>query len=408
MTRIALISVHGDPSADIGAEGAGGQNVYVREVARNLARRGLEIDVFTRSQAGELVRERALFPGVRLVSVPCGPEGYVPRDALFAELPEFVRHAADWVKRHGVRYRALHSNYWLSGWVGMRLAGLWKTPQTHTFHSLGRVKYAALGAAIPHRGRIRLGVEEAIASTATALVATTQDEAEKLRHSYQASAPIALIPCGFDAERFRPLDRAQCRQDLGLPADAPILLYVGRFVKEKGVETLIRAAAVLRLEHPVHLVLVGGYQEGGADEAEYRRVRDLISALGLGPATTFAGAVDHGGLAAYYAAADVTVVPSHYEAFGMVAIEAMACGCPVVASAAGGLAANILDGRTGLLATPRDVPAFTHAIARVLAVPGLARKLARSALVRAHREFDWARVALCLDRHYASLQPAGV
>lgn len=407
MNRVALISVHGDPSAPIGAEGAGGQNVYVREVARALAHRGVEVDVFTRSYERGRIRSTSLARGARLVQVPCGPEGYVPRDALFQVLPEFVRGAAEWVRRTGARYDALHSNYWLSGWAGMRLANGWGIPQTHTFHSLGRVKFQAAGVSIPQSGRVRLGVEEAISSSVAALVATTDDEARKLRAMYRASTRIAVIPCGYDAEIFRPHDSVASRERLGLPQNEPILLYVGRFVREKGVETLVRAAAVLRMARPVHLVLVGGYQEGGADEAEYLRIRTLVQELGLGSVTHFAGAVGHEDLAAYYSAADVTVVPSHYEAFGMVAIEAMACGSPVVASAAGGLASNVIHGETGLLAPPEDVPAFTRCISTLLADRYIARKLAILAMRRTRNTFSWTRVAESLERHYASLTAAG-
>ncbi len=406
MKRIALISVHGDPSADIGAEGAGGQNVYVREVARSLAARGLGVDVFTRSAKRGRARITTISPGSRLIQVPCGPAGYVSRDALFPLLPDFVRGVADWVGRDGARYLAVHSNYWLSGWAGMRLASAWGIPQTHTFHSLGKVKYETVGT-VPEIGRVRMGVEEAIASSVAALIATSDDEAGKLRRMYRASTRIAVIPCGYDSEVFRPLERGRCRTLLGLPLDVPILLYVGRFVREKGVETLVRAASLLRLDRPVHLLLVGGFQEGGADEAEFHRIRSLVDELGLAAVTHFAGAVGHEDLATYYSAADVTVVPSHYEAFGMVAIEAMGSGCPVVASAAGGLASNVIHGQTGLLATPEDVPAFTRCISTLLADRYLARKLVILALRRTRGTFGWSRVAESLERHYASLATAG-
>ncbi|MBI6546688.1 MAG: glycosyltransferase [Cyanobacteria bacterium NC_groundwater_1444_Ag_S-0.65um_54_12] len=407
MKHIAMISVHGDPSADIGTEGAGGQNVYVREVARSLVNRGLTVDVFTRSLKTEQVRSNALAPGARVIQVPCGPSGYIPRDGLFTLLPGFVRRVIDWARQNGVRYEVVHSNYWISGWAGMRLAAAWRTPQTHTFHSLGKVKYQALESCLTDAGKVRLGVEEAITASVTALIATSDYEAQKLRCLYQAPSHIAVIPCGYDHELFRPLDRAKCRNDLNLPHDMPILLYVGRFVHEKGLETLIRTVSVLRLDRPVYLLLVGGYQEGGADEDEFKRIRSLVNDRGLAPVTRFAGAVRHDDLAAYYSAADVTVIPSHYETFGMVAIEAMASGCPVVASATGGLASNVIHGETGLLATPGSVPEFTQCISVLLSDRYLARKLAILARRHACGAFRWSRIAESLERHYGSLSSVG-
>ncbi len=215
MKRVALItvSVHGDPSAD-GAQEAGEQNVYVREVARSLAARGLGVDVFTRSSEGGLVRTTELAQQARLIQVPCGPAGQVPRSALFAMLPTFVQGVADWVERDGARYLAVHSNYWLSGWAGMRLASMWGVPQTHTFHSLGKIKYQAVGN-VPTIGKVRIAVEEVIASSVAALIATSDDEAHKLRRLYGALAPICVIPGGHDFEVFRSLGGGAFRGTFG-------------------------------------------------------------------------------------------------------------------------------------------------------------------------------------------------
>jgi glycosyltransferase involved in cell wall biosynthesis len=225
--RVALISVHGDPLVPVGAEEAGGQNVYVREVARALGARGLAVDVFTRGRDcahPEIVR----LDDARVIRRPAGARGFVSRNALFAHLPEFTEHVRRFVDAEGDGYDIIHSNYWLSGWVGHTLSREWHRPQLHTHHSLGAVKYAATGD-IPDAGRARLKVEAMLLGQCAGIVATSPEDVASMRRHYPASPRTTIIPCGIDPAAFRPRSQRASRMTLGLPMDRPVVAYVGRF-----------------------------------------------------------------------------------------------------------------------------------------------------------------------------------
>jgi glycosyltransferase involved in cell wall biosynthesis len=398
---IALVSVHGDPLMPLGAEEAGGQNVYVREVARALARRGHRVDVFTGGRDCDAPEYHAL-EGARVIRLPAGPRGFIPRNHLFAHLPAFARAVAAHARAEGRRYDVLHSNYWLSGWVGMRLTGAWGIPQLHTHHSLGAVKYAATGKA-PACADDRLAVEDELSAHCATIVATSPQDVTSLARFYPRQATTAIVPCGVDDSLFGPLDAAACRAEWGLSDDGPVLLYAGRFDPAKGIETFVNAAARLAADHPVQLVFAGGYDPDAQDGAEFRRIQALVSALGLGDRARFLGMVPREKLASVYAAADVCVVPSHYESFGLVAIEAMACGTPVVASDVGGLRYTVVHRETGLLAPVRDDRAFAGSIRLLLDDPALAARMGREGTRLVRQLFTWSAVAERLEGLYASV-----
>lgn len=402
---IALISDHGDPAAEIGREEAGGQNVYVRQVGEALAKLGWQVDMFTRKSRADDAAIVQHSPYCRTIRLAAGPEEFVPRDQLFQYLPQFVESFQNFQAKEGTNYPLVHTNYWMSAWIGMELRKQSNIQVVHTYHSLGAVKYQAVSNR-PPIAQTRLAVEQQILEQANCVVATSPQEMEHLRSLVSQSGHVEVIPCGTDTSNFRVLSRAEARTRLDISPDAQVVLYVGRFDPRKGIETLVRAFAKVRAAHPLdpmQLVIVGGSEVGQPDEQERSRIAGIVSDLGLAEHTTFAGRVGHDHLPAYYTAADVCVIPSHYEPFGLVAIEAMACGTPVVASNVGGLKFTVVPEETGLLVQPQDDGAFAHAIDRILTDDLWARKLRRQASARVQQNFSWTGVAIQLSDLYRRL-----
>lgn len=389
---VTLISVHGDPTAPIGTDGAGGQNVYVRELARALRALGHPVRVLTRQRNTHGKAEELDLDGVSVVRLPCGPAGYIPRTQLFPHLPEFVTQATKWAQDHRCRTDVIHSNYWLSGWVGMALARHWQTPHIHTPHSLGAVKHEAMGQGAPDNA-VRLDVEEEIARQADALIATSPADLIARSRYYDEMGQPEVIPCGYNPAIFHPGDREAAKARWGIPSDSPVIAYVGRFDPGKGLKTLMEAFEQLR-EHPdLQLILAGGFVPGGSDEAEYTRWRSWVSAQPWNNRVHWLGRMDSEDVADVYRAASIVVVPSRYESFGMVALEAMACGTPVVASDVGGLGQTVVHRETGLLFPVGDSQALRHACDHLLSDSALWERVSTFAARNALRCYPWARVA---------------
>ena len=407
--RIALISVDGDPAIAIGQEEAGGQNVYVRQVGLALAQQGWKVDMFTRCSSKEqaaIVQHNA---NCRTIRLPAGAPEFIGRDELFSYLPEYVKAFQAFQQQHGFRYSLVHTNYWLSAWVGMRLKQLQPLSQIHTYHSLGAVKYRNIDE-IPAIATKRLAVEKACLETAERIVATSPQEQEHMRSLVSTTGQIDIIPCGTDIDRFGAIEREAARQQLGIAPDEKVVLYVGRFDKRKGIETLVRSVARLHAAGRTNLKLIigGGSQPGRCDGRERDRIEGIVGELGLDTITVFPGRLDDRILPVYYAAANVSVVPSHYEPFGLVAIEAMASRIPVVASDVGGLQFTVVPEETGLLAPAKDDVAFAHAIDRILADSSWARKLGERGRQRVENHFSWQGVAIELGHLYTTLNSATV
>lgn len=402
--RIALISVHGDPLVPLGAEEAGGQNVYVREVARALAARGHAVDVYTRGRTCTAPEVHRLGEA-RVIRLPAGPTGFIPRTHLFQHLPAFAKALTAFAAAEGRTYDVLHTNYWLSGWVGLKLAKTEGIPLTHTFHSLGAIKYLT-GGKIPANGQRRLQVETDLLNHCDRIIATSPQEEADMRRHYMGNRPIAVIPCGVDDGRFRPGDRQLARKAFALPTDRPLIAYAGRFDPRKGIATLVQAAARLRERQPLHLVFAGGFDPAAGDAVEHTRIRLMIEERGLGAHTTWLGSVSHERLPDVYRAADLTVVPSLYEPFGLVAIEAMASGSPVVASRVGGLQHSVADGRTGLLVPPGSPEDLADACQLLLDDPAMCARMGSAASRRVAERFTWSAVAERLERHYGAMVAA--
>lgn len=402
--RIALISVHGDPAVEIGKEEAGGQNVYVRKVGEALALRGWEVDLFTRKASAEQATVVEHSPHCRTIRLTAGPEEFVPRDNIFGYAPAFVKELLKFQEHNGIQYPLVHTNYWISSWVGMELKKVQPVKQVHTYHSLGAVKYKSV-TTIPMIARTRLAVEKAVLETAERIVATSPQEKRHMRELVSAKGNIDIIPCGTDIRRFGCIEREPARAALGIEEETKVVLYVGRFDPRKGIETLVRAVARSQALQKGNLKLIigGGSRPGESDGIERDRIEGIVSQLGLSDLTTFPGRLGEDTLPIYYAAADVCVIPSHYEPFGLVTVEAMACGTPVVGSDVGGLQYTVLPEQTGLLCPPKNEAAFAEAIDRILENPEWGRQLGEAGRKRVESKFSWDGVAAQLSNLYSQL-----
>ncbi|MBW4473473.1 MAG: glycosyltransferase family 1 protein [Stenomitos rutilans HA7619-LM2] len=402
--RIALISVHGDPAIEFGKEEAGGQNVYVRHVGEALSHQGWQVDMFTRRVNPDQEAIVQHTPHCRTIRLTAGTQTFIPRDEIFEFLPEFVQAFLQFQKQLETPYCLIHSNYWLSSWVGMELSKKLAVPQTHTYHSLGAVKYKAVST-IPLIAKTRLGVEKTCLEKVDRVVATSPQEHDHMRSLVSTRGNIDIIPCGTRIDHFGTVTQAEARQRLGIAPGEKVVLYVGRFDPRKGIETLVRAIhrCEARATEKVRLIIGGGSRPGHSDGDERDRIESIVADLGLTDVTHFPGRLTQEELPTYYAAADVSVVPSHYEPFGLVTIEAMACGTPVVGSDVGGLQFTVVPEETGLLAPPKDDAAFAAAIDRILLNPAWRNQLGQAARKRVEATFSWDGVATQLGQLYETL-----
>lgn len=409
--RIAQISVHTCPLATLGGKETGGMNVYVRDLTRELARRGHWVDVYTRSQDPTVPRiSTALGRGARVIHIPAGPQQPYPKHQVYDHLPEFVAGVLAQAEADGIRYDLLHSHYWLSGRVAGELRSVWGAPIVHMFHTLGHMKNAVARTPQEREPPQRIAVETEITRFADCIIAATSVEEEQLVRMYGADpARIRVIPPGVDLERFRPIPTAQAKEQLALDPTCRSILFVGRIEPLKGIETLLRAIALVARRHPelvcrMCVPIIGGNPYSIEDNDEMIRLQELREALGIRDVVTFLGAQDQDMLPYYYAAAEMVVMPSDYESFGMVALEAMACGTPVIASDVGGLAYLVRHGQTGYRVPARDEEALAAKVVRLLTDEGLRRRMGQRAACWAER-FAWPRIADQIEEVYRSLTP---
>jgi D-inositol-3-phosphate glycosyltransferase len=406
MRRLAVLSMHTSPLAQPGTGDGGGMNVYVRELTSALARAGVECDVFTRAWSDELPPTATVEPGFRVHHVPAGP----PEPVAKEELPTYVDEFADGVGKlveslgASLPFDALHANYWLSGVAGHAVKHRFSLPLVSTFHTLDRVKAEASPEEVEHDAFVRRAeVEAEVIHCSDTVLASCSVEAEQITHLYHADATrIRIVAPGVDHAFFGPGYRPRARRAIGAPDAGPLLLFVGRIQPLKGVEVAVRTLDALRSDHAdAHLVVVGG-PSGPHGEAELARLHGLVDALGLVDAVTFVPPQPHELLSTFYRAADVCLVPSRSESFGLVALEAAACGTPVVASEVGGLQTLIDHGRTGYLVEDPTPEAFAAWVRQIIAEPLLAERLGSHAVIRARR-YTWARAAVLLREIYEEL-----
>jgi D-inositol-3-phosphate glycosyltransferase len=384
-----MITVHGCPLAKLGEKDAGGMNVYVRELSKGLGRLGVEVDVFTRCQTFGPTEITTIGPGVRVIHLEAGEPRYIPKNELFAFLPQFMSHLETFRHAEKQHYDIIHSHYWLSGWVGARLRRMWRLPMVQMFHTLGMLKNSVARSSAEMEPTQRIRGEREVVAAADRLIAANPVEYSHLVDLYEAEPQkIRIVPCGVDIDLFRPMARKEARARLGLD-DGKYVLFVGRLEPLKGVDVLIDAITMLvRQGNPVRLLIAGGNLDGEVAQG----LRACVEDQHLTEYVRFLGPVEQKRLPYYYAAADVCAMPSFYESFGMVAIEAMACGTPVVASRAGGMQFTVSDGETGYLVAPGDEAALADAIARIVGNCELGDRMGAAAVVAA-KEYSWDQVS---------------
>lgn len=401
--RVATLSVHTSPLDQPGAGDAGGLNVYVVEVSRRLAARGIAVEVFTRATSSDLPPVVEMVPGVTVRHVSAGPFEGLGKDDLPAQLCAFTAGVLREEARHEPGYYdVLHSHYWLSGQVGWLARDRWGVPLVHSAHTLAKVKNAALADGDAPEPRARVIGEEQVVAEADRLIANTAEEARQLVGFYDADpARTLVVPPGVDLTTFAPGDRAAARRAVGVADDALVLLFVGRIQPLKAPDVLLHAAARLLADDPalrarLQVLVVGA--PSGSGLAEPRQLQELAVSLGITDVVRFVPPQTASALAEHYRAADVAVVPSHNESFGLVALEAQACGTPVVAAAVGGLPTAVSDGVSGALVDGHDPVDYAAAIRSVLT-----RRDELAAGARAHAEcFSWDRTAGSLVEAYGA------
>ncbi|HEY6958272.1 MAG TPA: glycosyltransferase [Candidatus Limnocylindria bacterium] len=411
MRRIAMLSVHACPLAKLGGRDSGGMNVYVRELARELGRRGVEVDVFTRWREKDDPRIQSLGPNARVVHIPSGPMGYWPKMDVYDHLDEFTTKLQEHVAAEGRSYDLIHSHYWLSAEVARTLAPRWRVPRIQMFHTLGLVKREVMDEDLDGESDVRIAIERRAVRDSAAIVAASEIEVGELLDLYDADrAKLHVIPCGVDPNVFRPIRQVDAREKLGRDQCERLILFVGRIEQIKGIDVLLRALGLLFFRHPelrsdVCLVVVGGALDPGDDAPETEKIQELrrlVHQHRMEANVSFVGSRDQDALAMYYAAADVCAVPSLTESFGLVALEAMACGTPVVGTRVGGLQKLIEDGESGLLVPAGDYQALAEAIAQVLTDPRLRMHLAHGARDRAEH-YTWKKVGDRIEALYAEI-----
>ncbi|MBW4715820.1 D-inositol-3-phosphate glycosyltransferase [Saccharothrix obliqua] len=405
MKRVAVLSVHTSPLEQPGTGDAGGMNVYVVQTAIRMAERGIEVEVFTRATSSDLPPVAELAPGVKVRHVVAGPFEGLGKEELPGQLCAFTAGVLRAEARHEPgHYDVVHSHYWLSGQVGWLARERWGVPLVHTAHTLAKVKNANLAACDTPEPRMRVIGEEQVVAEADMLVANTDVEAAELVGLYAADpAKVLVVPPGVDLDRFTPGDRDAARAALGVRPDDVVLAFVGRIQPLKGPDVLLRAAAELLFRAPelrdrLVVLVVGGPSGSGMQTPE--ELKRLAGELGISDVVRFLPPQGGAALARVYRAADVVAVPSHNESFGLVALEAQACGTPVVAAAVGGLPVAVRDGVSGALVDGHDPAAWARVLADVALHPAHREELAANAVGHARR-FSWERTTDSLLAGYA-------
>lgn len=400
MKRVAVISLHTSPLLQPGAGDSGGMNVYVRELVSALAQAGVECTTYTRADRPGLAGpqgfgEVQVEPNHRVVHIAAGPYD-VPKEDLPTIIDEFTDRVLDHLAANGGA-DVVHANYWLSGVAAHRIKHTLDIPFVSTFHTLARVKAEGGDPEPAWRDR----AEAELINCADAICVSCEPESEQFRRLYGTPhGRIEIVAPGVEHALFGPGEKSGARTALDLPTDAPVLLFVGRLQPLKGPDVAIRALHAL--DRPDALLLVVGGASGADGDAEVAKAHALADELGVAAQVRFVEPQPHHILSTYYRAADVVVVPSRSESFGLVALEAMACGIPVVASAVGGLLSLVDHGDTGFLVPDRDPEQFAAAVSVILDDPLLADQMSRAAAKRA-KQYTWSFTAARLRRLYADL-----
>lgn len=411
MYQIAMLSYHTCPLATLGGKDTGGMNVYVRDLTRQLGQMGIHVDVFTRSQDEHVPHVvHQLGYGNRVVHVPAGPESPVSKQEMVDYIPEFVEGVKRFAAEKGIRYDVIHSHYWMSGLAAEELSDDWGgVPIVHMFHTLGEMKNRIARSPDEREGAYRIEGEKRVLARADRIVVATPAELTQLRFLYGCDdrRKMVIIPPGVDTSHFYPIPADEARQFIGVRPEDCLVLFVGRIEPLKGVDTLLRAMSCLKirsLHRPVNLAIIGGEPDADPREmsAEMARLQQLSDELCMGGTVVFLGKRGQDTLPYYYSSADVLVMPSLYESFGMVALEAMACGTPVIASQVGGLAYLVQDGVTGYTIPDNDPDILCEKLTALLGNRELHNRMGNCAAEYA-RDYAWEKIAAQIVQVYDEL-----
>ena len=399
--RIAMLSYHTCPLATLGGKDTGGMNVYVREITRQLGVMGIHVDVFTRSQNEHVPHVlHDLGYGNRIVHIPAGPEYPLPKKDLVAYLPQFAAGIRDFAINKGLEYNLIHSHYWMSGIAAIELKKYWNIPYIQMFHTLGLMKNRVAQSPDEIEGEYRIEGEREVLSTADRIIAATPAEYAQLLWLYQADEnKIVVLSPGVDIGRFYPIPADEAKEYIGVPPCGRMLLFVGRIEHLKGLDVLIEAIGIMRQneilkDYPFCLAIIGGEPDDSTEHEniELSRIKTLTEKHGLSDLVTFLGKRSQESLPYYYSAAEAVVVPSQYESFGMVALEAMACGIPVVASQIGGLAYLVQDGVTGYTVPVDEPMELANRLTLLLLDQNLRDRMGKQA-IQVARDYAWDKIA---------------
>jgi D-inositol-3-phosphate glycosyltransferase len=385
------------PQALLGGRETGGMNVYVRELSRELGRRGKSVDVFTRFQDEETAQIEWFGEDARVVHLPAGPRASYDKNELVNHVDQFVAEIEAFAMKERIRYDLVHGHYWLSGLVGHALQECWRVPFVQMFHTLGQLKNSVAKESADREVGARIEAEGQVMRWADRVIAATPLERAQMAWHYGADAgKVAVVPAGVDTELFHPRDRGRVRHELGLPdLDTPILLFVGRIERLKGIDTLLESVAVVSRTctgRNLKVLIVGGGGQTEDENAELKRVVELHHELNLEEQVEFVGSKPQELLPLYYSAADITVMPSHYESFGLVAVESMASGTSVIASNVGGLSFTVKDGETGFLVPEENHFVLAEQVHALLKNPDLRLRMGEQAAEHA-RQYSWRNIA---------------
>jgi len=409
--RVAMLSYHTCPLATLGGKDTGGMNVYVRDLSHQLGAEGIHVDVFTRSQdehVPHILHELGF--GNRVVHIPAGPEIPLPKAELNRYLDQFVIGIVEFAVQKGCQYDILHSHYWMSGIAALELKKHWQVPIIHMFHTLGKMKQRVARPEEEVEGDYRIEGENRVLKEVDRVIAATPAELAQLQWLYQADvSKIQVIPPGVDLSRFYPIPMDEAKEYIGIPPCERMLLFVGRIEPLKGLDVLFKAIAMMRQNGlwertPFCLAVIGGNEDGEPESrgSEQERLSALRSEYGLDDLVAFLGKKSQDTLPYYYSAAEIVVVPSHYESFGMVALEAMACGTPVVASNVGGLAYLVQNGNTGFTVPVDEPQLLVECIAKLLSDSTLRARMGKQAAEFA-KGFGWNIIANKIITLYRSV-----
>ena len=396
---VSFVSIHGDPLAPLGGSHHGGQNVYVKELSRHLGGYGLKVDVYSRRENDQQPSLEPYSRGTRVIRVPIGPPQAIPKEQIISLLKEIALWIPSYQQEHDLRYDLIHSHYYLSGAAAVHLKHAWSIPLVHTFHSLGAVKGAALGEK-DRSPDARHQIEKRICQEADRIIATCPQEESDLVEYYGADPDqISIVPCGVNLRLFQALPQLESKKAIAFDPDDFLITFVGRLEERKGVKTLLEAISII--DHPrIQAVIVGGPPSGKPflswselEKEPFRVYAQQIDQLGIATQVTFTGGKPQDQLSKYYSAADVTVIPSYYEPFGMTAIEAMACGSSVIASRVGGLKSSVVENQVGALFEPQNAEDLAQKIKALFDQPALNAEMKKNARPYVEGKFSWKAVS---------------